>query len=220
MKNIDVPRIIYLYDEGIAGFYFKQIKDFVEKLFGKIKIRLIKLKEGVVQTRGLLFDFIGTKKTFEIGAYAKAQDACHIIITDKIFVTLDEYNKPHIRASIYGYPSVISTSGIVEGPAKPRQYYLCKQKYTQLRIWEIEEPGLKKKFKGRFIDYQDKRMTQVLKGYIAQAIFFHITQEPFCKNKSCRLYNAHWQEDLIHSQLEVGRFCLRHRKLLEKIKST
>ena len=173
-----------------------------------------------MHTRGLLFYFISTQKEFEKIGTVPCGDSpyCYIILTPKLFVTYDEQKKMHIRAAIFGFPSIISASGIVEGPAKPKEYYLYKQKYTQLGIWDIEEARIKKKFKGRFIDYQDKQMTEVLKGYIAQALFFYITGEPFCAHKYCRLYNSHWQEDLIYSQIKKGRFCQRHKDILKKIK--
>jgi hypothetical protein len=114
---------------------------------------------------------------------------------------------------------VISTAGIVEGPAKPKEYYLYKQKYSRLGTWEIEQDKIKNKFRSRFIDYQDKRMNEVIKGYIAQALFFYINGESFCKNKGCRLFNAHWQEDLIYAQIKIGEFCNRHRRILNKIKN-
>lgn len=169
-------------------------------------------------TCGLLFDFLATQRNFQELPNAKAKDSCHIILTDRLFATLDIDNRPHIRASIYGYPSVISTSGIVDGPAKPKKFYLYKQKYIQLGIWNIEEDKLKKKFKARFIDYHDRRLSEVIKGYIAQALFFYILGSPFCKQKSCRLFNAHWQEDLIYSQIKSSNFCAKHKKVLEKIK--
>lgn len=178
----------------------------------------MKLEKKVVCTSGLLFNFLGTQKAFAKLKSAEKKDSCQIILTEKIFATLDIDKRPHIRACLFGFPSLISTSGIVEGPAKPREYYLYKQRYTQLGIWEIEEPKLKQKFKGSFIDYQDKRIGEVVKGYIAQAIFFYISGNPFCQMKSCRLYNAHWQEDLIFSQIKSGEFCRRHKDILEKIK--
>lgn len=216
-EALNTPKAIYLYNEGIKDVDFRELKKFIQENFGKVKIQLVRLKEKVVQTRGLLFDFIATKKIFDALVYSKIKESCHIIFTNKIFATFDEYKRPHLRASIYGFPSIISTSGVVEGPAKPKEYYIFKQKYTQLSIWDIEEPKIRKKFKGRFIDYQDKRMTEVLKGYISQALFFYIMDEPFCKQKNCRLFNAHWQEDLIYSQIKSGKFCLRHRKLLKQI---
>ena len=215
-----IPKSIYLYNEGIKGIDSIELKKFIRDNFGKIKIQLVKLKEKVVHTRGLLFDFIGTQIAFSALGYSEIKDSCHIILTSKIFATLDEYKKPHIRASIYSFPSIISTSGIVEGPAKPKEYYIYKQKYTQLGIWDREQSKIRKKFKGRFIDYQDKRMTETLKGYLAQALFFYIIGEPFCKEKSCRLFNAHWQEDLICSQIKSGRFCKEHKGVLKKIKNS
>ncbi len=85
-------------------------------------------------------------------------------------------------------------------------------------VWELKAPQVKKRFKGRFIDYGDRRLTKVLKGYIVQAIFFYITGDPFCEKKACRLYNAHWQKDLIYAQIKHGKFCKYHKKLLEKMK--
>lgn len=218
-KDINIPKVIYLYNAGIKKLDFEQIKEFIRSNFGNIKVCLVKLKKEVVERDGLLFDFPGIRRTFEALKYSKDKNSCHIILTNKLFATLGDDRRPHIRASIYGFPSVISTAGIVEGPAKPKEYYIYKQKYTQLGVWDIEEVKTKRKFKGRFIDYGDKRMNEVLKGYIAQALFFYITGQPFCENKKCRLFNAHWQEDLIYSQIKLGKFCPEHKKLLKQIKS-
>ena len=84
-------------------------------------------------------------------------------------------------------------------------------------MWALEEPEVKKEFKSRFIDYGDKRLNDVLKGYISQAIFFYMTGEPFCEQKKCRLFNSHWQEDLIHSQVKIGKFCPAHKTFLRSI---
>lgn len=218
-RTINIPKAVYLYDEGISGLDSRQIKLFVRKNFGDIKVCLIRSRNKLVHTRGILLDFIATKKAFDAVKYSKTADSSCIILTDKLFATLEIDGRPHIRASIYSFPSIISASGIVEGPAKPKEYYLYKQRYTQLGIWETQEAKLKRKFKARFIDYGERRINEVLKGYIAQGLFFYITGEPFCKQKSCRLYNAHWQEDLIYAQIKIGKFCKKHQKLLEKLKA-
>ncbi|MEE9365582.1 MAG: DUF6775 family putative metallopeptidase, partial [Dehalococcoidales bacterium] len=114
-------------------------------------------------------------------------------------------------------PSVISTTGIIEAPAKPREYYLLKQQYERLGKAPDE---LKERYRGRFIDYGDERLTEVAKGYAMQAVFYSLVGEPFCEDKGCRLYNAHWQEDLIFAQLESGyEFCPRHAELLGKART-
>jgi hypothetical protein len=74
---------------------------------------------------------------------------------------------------------------------------------------------LKGLFRGRFIDYEDERLKEVAKGYAMQAIFYNLIGAPFCKDRGCRLYNAHWQEELIFAQLGAGyEFCESHTRLL------
>lgn len=219
MQELNIPKAIYLYDEGIESFNFKKTKDFIEDNFGKIPVQRVKLKEKVAHTRGILFDFIGTNKAFAKLNYSKQKKSCHIILTQKLFATTDEFKRPHIRASIYSAPSIISISGIVEGPAKPKEYYLYKQKYTQLGIWDIKAPKIKRKLGSKFIDYQDKRLNAALMGYIAQALFFYISGEPFCPQKNCRLYNSHWQKELIYAQIKAGTFCRRHKGILRQIRN-
>ena len=79
---------------------------------------------------------------------------------------------------------------------------------------------VKDKFDGTFIDYEDERMTEVVKGYAMQAVFYCLTGEPFCEDRGCRLYNAHWQEELITAQLKSKyEFCERHDRILESLRA-
>ncbi len=134
---------------------------------------------------------------------------CHILLTNRLIATWggDRY---HLRISVYSYPSIISLSGIVEAPAKPREFYLKLQAGMDAGI-------LKKEFEGEFIDYGDERITEIAKGYVMQAVFFHATGYPFCDNRNCRLFNAHWQKDMIHAQLKGNELCPFHEKVLEEI---
>lgn len=137
-------------------------------------------------------------------------DIVHIIFTDLLTCTFSEDDwRYHARAVICGTPSIISTTGIVEAPAKPREFYAPQ--------FGMDANSLKKKLAGRFIDYGDSRMTEVATGYVLQALFFFVTGgEPFCESDSCRLYNAHWQEDLIRTQVENPVLCLKHMSLANK----
>jgi len=139
----------------------------------------------------------------------------HIIFTSLFTGTFSEDDwRYHARAVICGTPSIVSTTGIVEALAKPREFYLA-----QLFGGMAEDNDmLKKKFAGRFIDYDDgDRITAASINYALQAIFFFITSgEPFCNNKDCRLFNAHWQEDLIRI-IKKGTLCSHHRKLANNL---
>lgn len=137
-----------------------------------------------------------------------------IIFTNQLLATYDENDRRyHLRTSIYGIPNLISTSGIVEAPAKPKEYYHLKN------LGEMATEEWKRKNRDKFIDYNDKRLSEVLKGYLMQAIFYSLTGEPFCKQKNCRLYNAHWQEELIEAQLNKKKeFCNPHQKILDSLR--
>jgi len=135
----------------------------------------------------------------------------HIIFTSRLFGTFVD-NRYHARVAVFGVPSLISTTGIVEAPAKPREFYL------RMQLGE-NEAVLKEEFKGRFIDYDDSRMTEVMKGYLMQAFFYHAFGKPFCDDPNCRLYNAHWQEEVIKAQLEAKyEFCKIHEQILKDVR--
>jgi hypothetical protein len=164
-----------------------------------------------------LYDgFVMQKKLAEIIPYVEISLAhIHIIFTNLLTCTFSEDDwRYHGRAVICGTPSIVSTTGIVEALAKPREFYLA-----QLLGGMAEDNGmLKKKFVGRFIDYHEEdKITAASINYALQAIFFFITSgEPFCNNKDCRLFNAHWQEDLIHT-IEKKILCSHHRNLANKL---
>lgn len=141
----------------------------------------------------------------------KEPDHVHIILTDLLMCTFNEDDwRYHGRAVLCGSPSIISTTGIVEAPAKPREFYLA-----QLR-GRADLIRLKRQFAGRFIDYGDPRMTQAATTYALQALFFFIADgEPFCRDNSCLLYNAHWQEELVRL-IENGALCAMHKKMANK----
>jgi len=163
---------------------------------------------------GILYDGFCLQGIFSslMSEDERGLDHCHIIFTHQLLGTWDEDDRRyHARVSIYGFPSIISTTGVVEAPAKPREFYLKKRLGIPLEI-------LKHEFRGRFIDYSDPRLTEVMKGYVMQALFFHMTGNPFCDNQDCRLYNAHWQEELIRAQLDGEyEFCGDHRRFLNRL---
>ena len=144
------------------------------------------------------------------------RDTLHIIFTNKLTCTLDENNfRYHARALIGSNPAIISTTGMIEAPAKPKQYYLDLM--TNFSKNKIEE--IKKKYQGKFLEYHDSRMSEITEGYLLQAIIYYGTGEAFCEHKNCRLFNAHWQKDLFFSQLENKSFCKKHQEILDELKN-
>lgn len=143
-------------------------------------------------------------------------DILNIIFTNKLTCTFDENDfRYHARALIGSNPTIISTTGIIEAPAKPKQYYLDLM--TNFSKEAVDQ--IKKKYKEKFLEHHDCRISEVIEGYLLQAITYYETGEAFCTDKECRLYNAHWQEELISAQLKNKKFCDKHKEILEKFRN-
>ncbi len=187
-----------------------------EPLFGEIEQEK-RVITGEGSSSGILYDGFKLHGIFQymIPKEERSLDNIHIILTDRLIGTFDENDlRYHARVIVCGFPSIISTTGVVEAPAKPREFYIEKQ-FAGGDGLAFEK--IKKKFEGRFIDYGDGRMPEILKGYVMQAVFYHEFKEAFCDDKDCRLFNAHWQEEMIHAQLGGSEFCKRHKKLLDSL---
>ncbi|MCL0029575.1 hypothetical protein M1N19_01205 [Dehalococcoidia bacterium] len=188
-----------------------------EPLYGEIQYEQRRIL-GKTRAFGVLYDGFHLLRVFSelIPREERALGFVHVFLTNRLFATWDDGDRRyHARTSVYGPCCVISTTGIVEAPARPREYYVLKRQYEMLGKDLLE---LKERFKGDFIDYQDARLTEVVKGYVMQAVLYSLTGDPFCDDKGCRLYNAHWQAELIFAQLESGyEFCPRHAGLLQSV---
>ena len=141
-------------------------------------------------------------------------DVLNIIFTNKLTCTFDESDfRYHARALVGSNPVIISTTGMIEAPAKPKQYYLdLMTDFSQERVENI-----KRKYKGEFLEYHDSRISEITEGYLLQAIVYYETGDAFCEHNECRLYNAHWQKDLFFSQLDNKEFCKKHQEILKRL---
>ena len=155
-------------------------------------------------------------------------DHIHIVFEDRLLCTFSEEDwRYHARTFVGGSPSIISTTGIVEGPAKPKEWYI---KQMQSAIYNIDhdehnryqnEEMLSLSNVEKYLDYGDYRINSAAVGYALQTLFFFITEgNPFCNDINCRLYNAHWQEELIQSQIQNKDLCNEHKALLLKFDTT
>ncbi len=142
------------------------------------------------------------------------KNTLHIIFTDKIVCTYDKDTaRYHARIWIGPNPVIISTTGIIEAPAKPKQYYYdIMTNFSKKSVNEI-----KRKYKGEFLEYHDSRISDILEGILLQIITHQETGEGFCDDSNCRLFNSHWQKELLLSQIENKKMCEKHKKLFKEI---
>ncbi len=191
-----------------------------DPLFGEIRFEEKLLERPERGISGVLYD--ATRLHLVLRGMIPEEElslrAVHAVFTSRLFGTYDIADaRYHARVILCGYPSMISTSGIVEAPAKPREYYLMREKLRALGE-DVPAEVLKEQIQGRFLDYDDPRLTEVMKGYSLQALFYAITHEPFCEDPDCRLYNSHWQEEVLASQLGDKEFCDEHLSLIERVR--
>lgn len=137
-------------------------------------------------------------------------DGVHVIFTDLLMCTFSEDDwRYHARTVVCGTPSIVSLPGIVEAPAKPKEFYFA------LNFGQDAESA-KKAVADRFLDYGDERIVDAATNFVLQALFYFLTDcEPFCDDGSCRIFNAHWQEDLIRT-LKTPRLCELHTQIADK----
>ncbi len=206
--------------ENIASSRIFNLKKTFQKHIPTIEEILIELENKDMSNREemILYDGIELNNIIAelIPSEEKNQDILNIIFTNKLTCTFDENDfRYHARALVGSNPIIISTTGIIEAPAKPKQYYLDLM--TNFSKEEIRE--IKKKYKGQFLEYGDSRMSDIIEGYVLQAIFYYETGDAFCDNNQCRLFNSHWQKDLFISQVDNKKMCKKHEEILIKIKN-
>jgi hypothetical protein len=107
---------------------------------------------------------------------------------------------------------------VVEGPARPREYYVLKQRFVAIGMRDAAAVKLDEEFRERALVHDDPRFTQVMWGFALQALFYHFNGEAFCPERTCPLYNAHWQEEMLQAQLKGG-LCPHHQEELRRLSS-
>jgi hypothetical protein len=148
-------------------------------------------------------------------ARERGLDSVHVVFTNQLIGTWDESDRRyHARTLLMGSPAIVSISGLVEAPAKAPGYYVARRSAEALGLAEEKKMELAAEFAEECLHHGDPRLTEALKGYVLQAVAYRMTGIPFCEDPDCRLYNSHWQKELIRSQLgKDQKLCPRHQEL-------
>ncbi len=185
-----------------------------EPMFGEVDYEERAIA-GEARVGGIAYDGRRLEEIFaDIIGGRQGLETAHIVLTDRLVSTFSRDDlRHHLRTVVFDFPSIISIPGIVEAPAKPREYYVAKQ-----QMGGAEDERIKAALKGRFIDFDDSlAIANVVQGLALQCMMYHLTLDPFCEDKDCRFFNAHWQEDLIRTQIRSRKICSRHRKVLSQL---
>ena len=154
----------------------------------------------------------------------------HVVFTGVLACTPDEEEgggnqRYHARTLVGANPFLVSLQGIVEGPARPRGYYterLAGMYAAAMAGGSASDADGAPAGDARKYDYVtrgDCRMPDVARGCLLQAIAYFETGEAFCQDDSCRMYNAHWQSEMIRTQVSSPRLCARHLEMVDRMKA-
>lgn len=181
----------------------KRKKKFKDPLPKEIEKSIIKDERDIL---GMIYDGHRLVNLFRELLNRKEREEHTVIITKRLIGTLEKNDsRYHARTVINSIPSVISVSGIVEGPAKPRKYYLADEDEKE-EVLDFEP-----------MRHGDERMGAAVKSYLLQTIFWRLEGDPFCDKEGCPLKNSHWQKSVIKNQND-GELCEEHSKKLKRFR--
>ncbi|THE64197.1 hypothetical protein D8Y22_14120 [Salinadaptatus halalkaliphilus] len=162
---------------------------------------------------GVLYDGVQMQRALNaaLPAAERGLETLHLPIIDRAIGTWGDHDgRWHKRVTVLGQPALLSVPGLYEAPAKPESYYKEKQRHALLSGDTPPREVLENQVEGEFLIADDPRTTAALKGYALQAYHYLETGEAFCERDGCRLFNAHYHEDLVEAQLREPSFCSRH----------
>lgn len=186
---------------------FRRFERF-EPLLGEVRYEE-RMRERPGKIGGVMYDAERLAERLRGAVDPGSLDALNLVFTDRLLGTYgaDRY---HARTVYLGRPSLVSTNGMVEGPAKPEEFY---RKKTTAEGENVPAEIAKRDLEGDFLERDDPRVTEVAKGLALQAAVYRGTGEAFCDDPGCRLYNAHEQAELLAAQLG-GELCERHEEVV------
>jgi hypothetical protein len=191
----------------------------LQPFYGEVEFERRRLANSNRGPHGVLYD--GWTSQWILRQLLKREEAkltfLHIVFTNRLLGTWQEDDlRYHLRTIILGSPALISTSGLAEAPAKPREFYFALQTLGSVASDDARYIALKREFGERFLDHDDPRLTDVAKGYALQAAAYQFAGDAFCPHPTCQFFDAHWQEEMLSAQLPQ-RLCPAHQRLIESL---
>lgn len=122
----------------------------------------------------------------------------------------------HFRLQMvqHGEPTIISTTGIIEAPALPREYAFRR---AQLLMFGLDAAAeeLDGLFAEEALAHGDTRLNRVATGIALQAVFRHAFGEVGCAEPTCPLHVATTHDELARAHLsDDSRLCDRHTRMV------
>jgi|LSQX01.3.fsa_nt_gb hypothetical protein len=141
----------------------------------------------------------------------------HILINSNLLAEFDPENGLQSGVAALGNPSIVSTSGLIEVPRRPREYNFRRVQYVMLGAEDYLD-DLAQQFADQTAGYGDPRINELIKGYLLMAVVYRATGDGPCAEPTCPLFAAHTQAELFQAQAGPdSHLCAHHAALLEAI---
>ena len=217
----DEPAAAERIAERLADARVRRINERVEPgqtvLPGEVEYEARRLRNPDSRAFGIVYDdeLLSVAAAGVIGKDSCRLDKVNLVVTNQLIGTWEAAdNRYHARTVYCGSPAIVSVPGLSLAPAREREYYLARQGTLFLGMTGQQREELVSSYAGDFLVSSDERVNEVLKGYLMQPVAYRMTGEPFCPDGSCRLYNAHWQREMIAAQLgDEQEYCSRHQNM-------
>jgi hypothetical protein len=106
----------------------------------------------------------------------KNLEHCHIVFTDQVLlVWTKSAARYQVIVPVLGFPGFISVAGVIDGSTK--QERSCAGQRSG-----VELTGRAKNLAEEYLGNGWRRTEEIVKGYVLQILFYHITGRPFRKN--------------------------------------
>jgi hypothetical protein len=191
-----------------------------DPLMPEVEYELRRVLDPSLKCHGVLYDGYELMALIAdlIPVEERKRGTLHVVFTGRLVGTKElGEDRVHARVVILGNPSIVSTTGAVEAPVRPREYYLASMLSRNPLVQQVTVSAWRASGGWDWLEHDDPRLTEVMKGYALQALFYYFLGEAFCENPDCRLYNAHYQSELIRSQLLSGKLCEKHEGMLRTL---
>ncbi|GAB7017886.1 DUF7001 family protein [Halostagnicola bangensis] len=212
-RFLDVHRT----DELAERFAKARVHSPYDRETGNTMLGTIRYEERALESPdragGVLYDGLQVQRALNdaLAPEERSLETLHVAILDRAIGTWGDHDgRWHKRVNVPGQPGIVSVPGLYEAPAKPESYYKEQQRHAMLSGDTPPREVLENRVEGDFLIENDPRTTDALCGYVLQTVHYLLTGEPFCEEESCRLFNAHYHEDLIEAQLREPEFCKAH----------
>ncbi len=208
---------IYGSDELAERFAKARVLSPYDRETGNTMLGTIRYEERALENPdregGVLYDGVQIQRALNtlLPDEERGLETLHVSLLGRAIGTWGEHDgRWHKRVNVLGQPTLVSVPGLYEAPAKPEEYYKEKQRHSLLSGDTPPREILESRVEGEFLIENDPRTTDALKGYVLQGYHYLETGEAFCDRSGCRLFNAHYHEDLIDAQLREPEFCPEH----------